>query len=149
MSEVKAAQFGNLDELFAANLDDIADLPSFETPAKGVYLASVSLDIKEINGKPAVEANFTIIETVELEDGGKPPTVGTKFSTAFMLGNPVSEGKLKEFLSPFSAHFNSKNVGELVRDLIKDVTISFVLKHRKDKEDKEKFYPDVRNITVA
>lgn len=144
------AKFGNLDELFSASLDDIADLPSYETPSKGAYIATVTTSTKEIGGKPAVEAEFTIVETVELENAeDKAPATGSKFSTAFILGNSISEGKLKEFLTPFGAHFGTSSIGELVRDHIKDVTISFTMKHRKDKEDKEKFYPDVRNITVA
>lgn len=150
MAEKKEAQFGSLDDLFAASLDDIADLPSFELPPKGAYIGTVSLEIKEVNNKPAVEATFTVVETVELEDKDEQPAAaGTKFSSAFILGSNIAEGKLKQLLAPFAAHFQTKEVGALVRDLVKDVTISFVLKHRKDKEDKEKFYPDVRNITVA
>ena len=144
------AKFANMDSLFAASLDDIADLPSYETPSKGAYIATVSTNVKDIGGKPAVEAEFTIVETVELEAGEtKVAAPGSRFSTAFILGNSISEGKLKEFLAPFGAHFGTSNIGELVRDNIKDVTISFTMKHRKDKTDPEKFYPDVRNITVA
>lgn len=151
MAQEKAdAQFANLDELFAANLDDIADLASYETPPKGSYIFSVSTDTKEINKKAAVEAAFTVVETVELENAeDKPVAVGTKFSTAFMLGNPISEGKLKQFLAPFAAHFGTTNVGTLVRDTIKEVTVAAIMKHRKDKDDPEKVYADVRNITVA
>jgi hypothetical protein len=151
MAQDKAeAQFANLDELFAANLDDIADLASYETPPKGSYIFTVSTDTKEINKKPAVEAAFTVVETVELEDANdKPVAPGTKFSIAFMLGNPVSEGKLKQFLAPFAYHFGATNVGTLVRDTIKEVTVAAIIKHRKDKEDPEKVYADVRNITVA
>lgn len=150
MANDTEAKFIDLDSLFAASLDDIADLASFETPPKGAYIGSVTTSTKEINGKPAVEAEFVVVETVELKDAAdKAVASGTKFSTAFILGNAVSEGKLKQFLAPFAAHFGSNNIGQLVRDEIKDVTISFTLKHRKDKEDKEKFYPDVGNITVA
>ena len=144
------AKFGNLDQLFAASLDDIADLPSYETPSKGAYICSVTTSTKEIGGKPAVEAEYTVVESVELEAGEtKVAAVGTKFSTAFILGNSISEGKLKEFLAPFGAHFGTSSIGELVRDHIKDVVVSLTLKHRVDKTDKEKIYPDVRNISVA
>lgn len=144
------AKFGDLDALFGASLDDIADLPSYETPSKGAYIFSVTTNTKEIGGKPAVEAEYTVVETVELETGEtKVAAVGTKFSTAFILGNSISEGKLKEFLTPFGAHFGTGSIGELVRDHIKDVIISATLKHRIDKTDKEKIYPDVKNITIA
>lgn len=144
------AQFANLDDLFSADLDDIADLPSFEVPAKGAYIGDVTTEVKEINGKAAIEATYTVVETVELEAAeDKAPEPGTKFSTAFILGNSISEGKLKEFLAPFAAHFGTTKVGELIRDHVKAVRIAFVLKHRTDKEDKEKKYADVRNITVV
>ena len=144
------AQFANLDDLFAASLDDIADLATFETPPKGSYILSVTTDVKEINKKPAIEAAFTVIETVELDNAADTPSKpGTKFSIAFMLGNPVSEGKLKQFLSPFAAHFGNTNVGQLVRDQIKEVTVAAIMKHRKDKDDPEKVYADLRNVTVA
>lgn len=151
MAQEKAeAQFANLDLLFAASLDDIADLASYETPPKGSYILTVTTDVKEINKKAAIEAAFTVVETVELDNAeDKACAVGTKFFVAFMLGNPVSEGKLKQFLAPFAAHFGTTNVGELVRDTIKDVTVAAIMKHRKDKDDPEKLYADLRNVTVA
>ena len=151
MADNKAeAQFANLDDLFAASLDDIADLPSFEVPSKGAYIGTVTTAIKEVNKKPAIEVTYTILETVELEDSDdKAPAPGTKFSTAFILGTPIAEGFLKQFLAPFAEHFGTTNVGELIRDLIQDVQIAFTLGHRADKEDKEKFYAVVKNVTVA
>ena len=56
MADNKAeAQFANLDDLFAASLDDMADLPSFEVPSKGAYIGTVTTAIKEVNKKPAIE----------------------------------------------------------------------------------------------
>ena len=147
------AQFSDLDALFAAGLDDIADLPSFEVPPKGAYVCSVTTEIKEINKKPAIEAKFVVVETVELDDkDATPAAVGTEFSIAFILGSSFAEGKLKEFLAPFAAHFGTTGpgaVGQLVRDEIKDVTVALTLKHRMGGEDKDKVYADVRNIMVA
>ena len=151
MADNKAeAQFANLDDLFAASLDDIADLPSFEVPSKGAYIGSVTTAIKEVNKKPAIEATYTIMETVELENADdKAPAPGTKFSTAFILGTATAEGFLKQFLLPFAEHFGTRDTGALVRDLIQDVQIAFTLGHRADKEDKEKIYAAVKNVTVA
>lgn len=147
------AQFGtDLDALFAASLDDIADLPTFEVPPQGTYICTVSLGIKEINKKPAVEAEFAVVSTEELEDTEvAEAAVGTKFSVAFILGSNIAEGKLKQFLAPFAAHFGTTNVGELVRDRVKDMTIALTLKHRKNSkgDDPDRIYPDVRNVTVV
>jgi hypothetical protein len=153
MATNNEAQFDSLDDLFAASLDDIADLASFATPPKGAYIATVSTDTKEINGKGAVEAAFTIIETVELEEPETDtiPAPGTKFSIAFILGNNIAEGKLKQFIAPFAEHFEDTGpgcIGRLVREEIKEITIAFTMKHRKDKEDKDKVYPDIRNISI-
>lgn len=150
MAEKVAAQFANLDDLFASSLDDLADLPSFEVPSKGAYIGTVATAVKEVNKKPAIEVTYTILETVELENADdKVPAPGTKFSTAFILGTSTAEGFLKRFLLPFAEHFGTKNPGELVRDLIQDVQIAFTLGHRADKEDKEKIYAQVKNITVV
>lgn len=148
-----SVQFDDVEALFAADLDDIADLPSFEVPPKGAYIGRVTTAMKQINDKMAVEATFEVVETVELKNPEDAPCVpGTKFSTAFMLGNEVGAGKMKEFLAPFAQHFDISgpgSIGRLIRDEIKDVTIAFTLKHRADKNDKERIYPDVSNITVA
>ena len=150
MAEKVAAQFADLNDLFAAGLDDIADLPSFEVPPKGAYIGTVTTDVKEINGKPAIEALFVVMETVELENADdKPVEPGSKFSIAFILGSNIAEGKLKEFLAPFGQHFGKTNVGELVQNDIKEIAIAFTMKHRTDKDDKERKYADVRNITVV
>lgn len=145
------AQFNSIESLFDADLNDIADLAAFEVPPPGVYICNVSAEVKEINNTPAVTANFTVLETVELKDrDAKQTAAGTKFSVAFMLGKGISEGKLKQFLAPFAEHFGTSNVGQLVKDkLAEEVTVSIVLKNRKDKDDPERVYPDVREITVV
>lgn len=158
-SNDKEAQFKGLEDLFEADLDDIADLAGFETPPAGAYILLVSTETKEINDKPAVVANFTVVETVELKiddeskKGYRPPVKdGTLFSTAFILGNAVAEGRLKQFLAPFGDHFGIKgkgSVGILVRDTIKDVRIAAVVTNRADKEDPDVIYAGIKNIQVA
>lgn len=152
----KEAQFANLDDLFAADLNDIADLVGFETPPVGSYILKVSTQTKEINDKPAVVADFEVVETVELKitdpDDKKyraPVKDGTKFSTAFILGNAVAEGRMKQFLAPFAEHFGETKVGVLVRDTIKDVTIAANITNRTDKDDPDIIYAGIKNIQVA
>jgi hypothetical protein len=148
MSELKT--LGSLDQLFSASIDDLADLPAFEAPPPGAYLLRVSCDVKKINDKDAVEAAFTVVETVELEDPehAKPVANGTKFSQAFLLENEFGVGNLKKFLSPFSQHFGASNIGALLQE-IKEVEIAASIKNRKDKNDPEKVYASVTNITVS
>lgn len=148
MSDAKT--FAKIDDLFSASIDDLADLPAFEAPPPGSYVLSVSMEVKEVNKKSAVEASLTVIETVELSDPASDTAVvdGTKFSQLFMIDNEFGVGNLKKFLQPFQAHFGAPNIGVLVSE-IKDVTISALIKNRKDKNDPEKVYASVSNITIA
>lgn len=146
MSDIKQASF---DDLFSASIDDLADLPSFEVPPAGAYSLSVTCARKEINDKQAIEAAFTVLNTEELADKNDAPVAnGTKFSMAFMIGNEYGLGNLKKFLKPFQEHFNAPNIGALLEE-IKDVSIVGTLKVRKDKEDPDKKYASVTNITVV
>lgn len=159
MADNKEAQFSSLEDLFEADLEDIADLAGFETPPAGSYILKVSTETKEINDKPSVVANFEVVETVELkypdsEDKKYRPPVkdGTMFSSAYILGNAVAEGRLKQFLAPFGEHFGVKgkgSVGILVRDTIKDVVIAATVTNRADKEDPEIIYAGIKNIQIS
>lgn len=143
------AAITSMDALLASSLDDLDDLPSFEVPTPGVYLLSVTLGQKDVNGKAAIEATYTVKEVVELEDKqATPPVAGTKFSTLFTL-NEFGIGKLKEFCDPFGTHFGESNVGVLVRDTIKDITISAKVGRRVDKEDPDKVYAKVKLLEIA
>lgn len=140
---------GGIDALLAASLDDLDDLPSFDVPPNGSYILDISADVKEINDKSAVEFTYLVKETVELKDSGEQPAApGTKFSTLYTL-NPFGIGKLKKDIAPFAQHFECNNIGELVRDHIKDVTVSAVVGRRSPKDDPEKVYANVKVIAVV
>lgn len=151
----KEVQFENLESLFAADLADIADLASFETPPTGSYILKVSTSTKKINKKDAVVADFEVMETVELKEddetaeGYRPPSKdGTKFSISYILGNNIATGRLKQFLAPFAEHFGQTNVGKLVRDDVKEVTIAASVLNRPSKDDPEVIYAGIKNIII-
>lgn len=159
MSDNKSVQFTNLEDLFEADLEDIADLAAFEVPPPGAYILKVSMETKEINDKPSVVANCTVVETVELkyqDEGDKkyrpPVKEGTMFNIAFMLGNDVATGRMKQFLAPFGEHFGIKgkgSIGILVRDTIKDVVCAATITNRPSKDDPEILYAGIKNIQVT
>ena len=144
-------KFNTAADLFSTSIDDLADLAGFETPPAGSYVLTVDLDVKSIKGKDAVEASFTVVETVELDDEAASTRVadGTKFSTLFMLDNEYGVGNLKKFLAPFASHFGETNLGKLVSEVVKNVTISGLVKTRKDKNDPDRLYGSVSNISIA
>lgn len=143
------AAFDNMEALLGASLDDLDDLPSFDCPPPGVYICSVTTDIKEVNKNDAVEASYTIQEVTELADANmKPPIAGSKFSTLFTL-NEIGVGKLKEFCIPFGDKFGTKSIRELVNDKIKEVIVVVKVKNRKDKNDPDRIYPVPTIISIA
>jgi len=139
--------------LLDKSIDDIDDLASFAVPPNGTYSLKVYTELKKVNDNECVEANFEVVDTVELADPtGTPPKTGDKFSLLFKLGHEVGEGKMKEFLAPFAAASGERNVAKLLTEVLhKDQGLIVVgtVKQRKDKEDPEKVYASVKNIQLA
>lgn len=143
------AAINSIDQLLSASLDDLDDLPSFSVPPNGSYIVDVTTEQKTINDKPAIEASFVVVETVELADvSDVPAKAGDKFSTLFTL-NEIGIGKLKEFCVPFAEHFGEKSIGKLVSENIKGVRAAVTVKQRKDKTDPEKVYASVKILSIA
>ena len=138
MSEAKDVM--SLESLLGASLDDLPDMPAFVTWPAGAFRCAVSVEIKDINDNPVVEAKYTLKETLELaKDGDKAPEVGSTNSEVFFLNKEIGIGRLKEFLKPFAIKFGEGGVQALI-DLIKNIEVDVVNKPRKDKEDKDKTY---------
>lgn len=140
----------DLASLLSANLDDIADLPSFEVPAAGFYKLGLSITVKKINDKDAVEFSFDVRETLELaEAGATPPVAGTKFSVAFQISNAIGLGKFKEAAKPLMAALGTSSYADILGGQVVGMEVFATLKRRVDKTDPDKVYADVKNITVA
>lgn len=137
--------------LLDKSIDDIEDLPGFEVPPVGTYSLKMNCSVKEVNQKAAIESNFEVMEALELNDPSLLDSVkpGTKFSTLSFIENDIAMGKFKEMVAPIAAATGEKNVGKLVSEVIKDLVVVATVKHRKNKEDPDKPYADVSNITVA
>jgi hypothetical protein len=142
------AQFNT--SLLDRDIDDIEDLAGFEVPPNGVYLLKFNAELKVVNDKDAVEAAFEVMETLEQNDTSvDAPVAGTKFSTLFFVENPIAIGKLKEFLKPIAVHTGIGNTLQLVQQECKDLIISATVLRKAAKDDPEKFYATVKNVTIA
>lgn len=147
------------DTLLDKSLDDLADLPEFKTPDTGIYKLAVTMEMKEINKKPAIIAKFKVRELVELEDTSIPEgdrsKTGDGFDVPFMLRNEdgtpneLGEGRFKEFCAPFATHFEEKNLRVLVTEKMNSpVDITAKVKKVARKNDPEKFDARVSDVTV-
>lgn len=151
MSEPQVAPEGmGLPALLAATLDDVADLPSFEVPAAGHYKLGLTVTVKKINEKDAVEFGYEVREVMELADPtATPPVLGTKFSVAFQIGHPIGLGKFKEAAKPIMEALGTSQFADILSGQVAGMEIYATLKRRVDKEDPDKVYATVSNITVV
>lgn len=150
-------QIENLD-LLDKNIDDIEDLPGFETPVNGEYILEMTVLLKKISDKTCVVTDYVMSQCVKQDNESEKPTpVGTKFSQMFPLEGDDKEkiGKaisaLKAIMAPFSEHFGEPNMKATIVKAMEQAswTVGATVKRRKDREDPEKFWPSVSNVRLA
>ena len=141
-----------LDNLLDSTLDDLEDLPSFQPFPVGAHKVLASFGMKDINGKSAVTLDFVLIETLELSDASVAeedfPKAGDTANTMFMLDNEYGRGNLKKCAMPFGAALELSSIRDIVEG-VKDVECILLSGLRKDKNDPDKFYLDVKEIQVV
>jgi hypothetical protein len=138
-----------MDDLLDATLDDLEDLPEFKPFNPGAHKVTATFSEKEINGKQAVELSMTLIETLELSDPQlTPDAAGTSCSMAFFLDNEYARGNLKKCAMPFGAALGLGTIREIVEG-VKDIECLVLTTLRADKNDKDRFYLNVKEIQVT
>ena len=143
--------------LLDKSIDEIDDLPGFEVPQNGMFSFRFSTATKSINGKEYVEANFEVLEAIELNDpstaGESCNKPGTKFSMLFGLEGEHADksiSRLKELVAPISDSTGERNLLKLVTEVCKDMVVVGKVKRRVTKKDgEEKIYADVSDLQVG
>lgn len=139
----------DLDNLLDATLDDLEDLPSFTPFPCGAHRVLATFEEKDINGNPAIELNFKLVETIELSDANDAtPKEGDTSNTMFMLNNEYGRGNLKKCAMPFGAALELSKIRDIIEQ-VTDVECIIITGLRVDKNDKEKFYLQVKEIEVV
>jgi hypothetical protein len=137
------------------SLDDIEDLPGFEVPPEGEYVLQVTAATKTVSDKIAVEMAYEVKECTKKNNDTDPdPVVGTKFSVLYFLqGKPdsvkISKGRLKLLLAEIAEQTGEGNLLVLIRDHLAGAVVTATVKRRADKEDKERFFADVKNLRLV
>ena len=141
-----------LDLLLDSTLDDLEDLPSFQPFPIGAHRVLASFGLKDINGNQAATLDFTLIETIELADASVTeenfPKAGDTSNTMFMLNNEFGRGNLKKCAMPFGQALELSSIREIIEG-VKEVECIVMTGLRKDKNDPDKFYLDVKEIQVV
>ena len=138
-----------LDNLLDATLDDLEDLPEFTPFKPGAHKVTASFEEKEINDKQSVELSFVLIETLELADSQEEKDApGHISSIAFMLDNEYGRGNLKKCAVPFGEALGLSTIREIVEG-VKDVECLILTTVRKDKQDPDRLYLNVKEIQIT
>jgi len=143
-----ATTLESLSGLLDESLDSIPDAPSYVIPPKGFYKLRVTADAKDIADKPAIQLTYEILDTLELVEATDTPVAnGGIFNESFFMDKPEGKSYLKRTLEGVSAHFGCTTLLQAV-EKCQGLEIGGTVKHRNNKNDKDKPYCSVENITV-
>ena len=140
----------SIDDLLDCTLDDLEDLPEFKPFPVGAHKVLITLELKTINNKQCVELDMRAVETLELvkpaED--EPIKEGDSTSTAYFMDNEFGRGALKKVSIPLAEALGTGTIRELI-DACKDVECIVITTLRKDKNDPDKFYTNIKELSVV
>lgn len=147
-------------DLLDLELEELADLEKFEAAPAGSYLAQLDWERKEINNFPAVIAKFKLLEVMELADStATPPEPGKMVDIALILtrkdketgdiiANKMGQGQLKDILKELAPTVGGTKPAEIM-DNSKGATVAVTLKVRKNKDDPDVTYNQLKSIVLA
>lgn len=145
----------DIDSLLDGTLDDLADMPEFKPFPVGMHKCIITLEVKKVGDFQAVEVGLKAIETLELPAGSEetPVNPGDTTNVLYFLqhSNPqvaeMGQGKFKEMMKVFAAHFGAKSNRELIAEA-NNSEVAVVTNVRKNK-DKTKSYTDIVSLDIV
>lgn len=159
-TQVASGDLGALADVLARDINDIADLPSYEAPPPGVYkLQVISVGQKEIKKKTAIVVEYEVVGNISLADPTDEGHIarlaaikaGDRMSEAFYFNDPE---RIETTLSVLKAKFGglaevcgTTNLLQILQKMneIKPL-IQAQVTNRPDENDKTRWYASTRNI---
>ena len=138
-----------IDDILDSTLDDLEDLPEFKPFSAGIHRVSVSMDLKDINGKTVPEMTLKGLETLELATAtDEPIKEGDSSSVIFMMDNEYGRGNFKKVVTPLAVALGTSTNRETI-EACKDVECVIITSLRADKNDKDRFYLNIKELNVV
>jgi hypothetical protein len=159
MSTDSGLDFGDIDELLNATMDDLDDLPPQGVPPSGHYNLTVTFGVETIGQdsvkKQVVAATYVVDAINELKDEEEKNevAVGQQFKEFFHMKkkdgtkNTFGIGTLKQRLAPHAERFGTQNIGELVT-AVKQVSITASIKRTVNKMNEDQFNMQMKDIVL-
>jgi hypothetical protein len=144
MSEQSMNQMPDLD------LDDIEDLPGFDTPPSGEYVCALSLAQKTLKDKEYVSFDFKLIETKQLgtQELDNPHVVGQKFGVLYGY-TEQGLGFMKPHLKQFKAALSTSGKISEIIEATKDLNVAVTFKYKESKGSGENEGKEYKNLVIA
>jgi hypothetical protein len=151
--------FGDIDELLNATMDDLDDLPPQGVPPSGHYNLTTTFAVESIgegNDKKQVVTAAYIVDSInELKDDEEKDevAVGQQFKEFFHMTkkdgnrNTFGIGTLKQRLAPHAERFGTTNIGELI-NMVKQVAITASVKRTVNKKNEDQFNMQLKDIVL-
>lgn len=149
--------FGNIDELLNASMDDLDDLPPQGVPPSGHYNLTVSFSVEEMGAdkRKVPTASYVVDSINELKDESEAGevAVGQTFREPFFVAKKTGEvntfgvGSLKQRLAPFAERFGTTNIGELINQ-VKQVPITATVVRTVNKKNEDQYNLRVKDVTL-
>lgn len=146
----------DIDALLDGTLDDLADLPEWTVPNPGSYIAEVkSFEVKDINGQKSPEIKLLFTELIEAADESlEPQTLPIEAGMLFMFftkdgkPNEMGQGQFKEIIAALKPVVGGDKNSEVMANA-KGAMVAITTGVRQDKNDKDKKYLKINQITAA
>lgn len=135
----------DLDSLLDGTLDDLADVPGYETFHPGAH--RVTINWKRVEKKPAYSLGLTLIDHAELNDANAvPQKPGTQTSVMFMLDNEYGQSAFRKVIASLGEHFGAGSNREIM-EKSEGAECVAVTKKRSNK-DKSAEFTDIVTLMV-
>lgn len=129
------------------DLADLADLKGFEPMPAGEHRVTINWEKKTVNNKTSFELTMTLVEHVALDEGQVGKAAGFEANVLFGIEKEVQQGMLKAVLAPL-AEATGQTKCLAIMEASNGMQVLVRTKLRADKEDKEKFYTQLKALTV-
>lgn len=145
----------SVDDLLNASVDDLADLKEFKPLPVGEYLCI--FDWEKSENSIGVRLIFSVKEVIELANPEEAETIEPDAKESILCSffnkegedNSFGQGTLKKYANEvFKPTFGGETLSEIL-DNSKGAEVRVVFKHRADKNDKDKFYPELKSLALA
>lgn len=158
-TDTSGLNFGDIDELLNATMDDLDDLPPQGVPPSGHYNLLVTFGVEEIgqdkDKKKVVTAAYVVeaINELKNEEEKDEVAIGQNFKEFFHMTkkdgtrNVYGIGTLKQRLAPHQERFGTANIGELV-NVVKQVSITASVKRTQNRMNEDQFNMQMKDIVL-